>query len=175
MVTEEPVSLAPRRKWFAITIATVATLISYSFILFAFVAGSTEDGGNPGPALALGLALVPFVFLLAAFMTRNRAAAGSVLKAMGLFLLVGISVGALDIVSGLVAGFGAGAVVTVRSDEPHTRLSRSVAVLLAVVYTFVLVRFVQEAALIAAAILPFLAVGMADSFTEWRAARAARD
>ena len=74
-----------------------------------------------------------------------------------------------------MAGFGAGAVVTVRSDEPHTRLSRSVAVLLAVVYTFVLVRFVQEAALIAAAILPFLAVGMADSFTEWRAARAARD
>ncbi len=91
---------------------------------------------------------------------------------MGLFLLVGIPLGAFDIVTGLVAGFGAGAVVAVRADEHHTRLSRVVAVALAVVYTFVLVRFVEEAALIAAAILPFLSVGMADSFTEWRAARA---
>ncbi len=166
MVSDDRNVLTPRRKWFAIAIATVATLISYSFILFAFVAGSTEDGPDPGPPLALGLALVPFVFLVAAFLTRHSRASVAVLKAMGLWLVIGIPIAALDIVTGLVAGFGAGAVVTVRAEEEHTTKSRIIAVSLVAVYTLVLVQFASDAALVGGAMLPFLAVGVADSVME---------
>lgn len=166
MVSDERFVLPARRKWFAITIATVATLVSYSFILFAFVAGSTEGGPNPGPPLALGLALVPIVFMVAAFLTRHQRAGGAVLKAMGLWVVVGIPIAALDLVTGLVAGFGAGAVVTVRAEEEHTRKSRIIAISLTVVYTLILVQFAPDAALVGGAMLPFLAVGVADSITE---------
>lgn len=175
MGSDERFVLPPRRKWFAITIATVATLVSYSFILFAFVAGSTEGGPNPGPPLALGLALVPIVFMVAAFLTRHPRAGGAVLKAMGLWLVIAIPIAALDIVTGLVAGFGAGAVVTVRAEEEHTRKSRIIAVAAATLYTLILVQFAPDAALIGGAILPYLAVGVADSIMERKAASSDSD
>jgi hypothetical protein len=175
MVSEERYTLPLRRKWFAIAMATVATLISYSFILFAFVAGSTEGGPNPGPPLALGLSLVPFVFLTAAFLTRHPRAGGAVLKAMGLWAVIGIPLAAMDIVTGLVAGFGAGAVVAVRSEEEHTRKSRIIAVTAATLYTLILVQFAPETALVGGSVLPFVGVGIADSVMERKARLALSD
>lgn len=145
--------------------------MSYSFILFAFVAGSADSGPNPGPPLALGLSLVPFVFVVAAFSSRHQSAAGAVLKAMGLWAVIGIPVAAVDLVSGLVAGFGAGAIATIRRGDEHTIGARSIAVALSVVYVFVLVRITPEAALVGSPMLPFVSVGLADSFRDWRAAQ----
>ena len=85
---------------------------------------------------------------------------------MGLWLVIGIPFAALDLVTGLVAGFGAAAVVTVRAEEEHTKKSRIIAVSLTVVYTLALVQFAPDAALVGGAMLPFLAVGVADSIME---------
>ena len=65
-----------------------------------------------------------------------------------------------------MAGFGAGAVFTIRAEEGHTRKSRIIAVSLTVVYTLVLVQFAPDVALVGGAMLPFLAVGVADSIME---------
>ena len=175
MVSDQRFVLPPRRKWFAITIATVATLISYSFIVFAFVAGSTEGGPNPGPPLALGLALVPIVFMVAAFLTRHARAGGAVLKAMGLWVVIGIPIASLDIVTGLVAGFAAGAVVSVRAEEEHTRKSRVIAGSLATLYTFLLLQVAPGVAVVGGSMLPFLGVGIADSIMERKALLAEPD
>lgn len=146
-------------------------VVSYSAMLVAFVAAEAEDGTGGGAAFALGAALVPFVFLALAFISGHRRAAGAVLKAMGLALLVALPVSAImqDVVSGLAAGFGAGGVVSLRAEPVHTRKSRALAVTLVTVYVAVLVRVIIEAGLIAGAMLPLASIGIADSFVEFRA------
>ncbi len=165
----EPIS--PRRKWMAIGVATVLLVVSYSAMLLAFVAAEVDDGTEGGAAFALGAALVPFVFLALAFISGHRRAAGAVLKAMGLAVLVALPVSAImqDVVTGLVAGFGAGGVIALRSEPVHTWKSRAIAVAFVSLYVAVLVRVIVEAGLIAGATLPLVSIGIADSFVEFRA------
>jgi hypothetical protein len=164
----------PRRKWLAIALATVVMMISYSAMLVAFIALEVEDGPAPGPLIALGLGLVPFVFLILAFVSVNRRAPGSVLKAMALSVLVGGLVSALmaDAVSGLVAGFGVGGAVTLRIDEPESMRARFIAVALVTVYVGVLVNFSVEGGLFTGAVLPLMALGISDWISERRAEEA---
>lgn len=160
-----------RRKLIALTVATVLLVISYSGILGAFVASGLDDGPNPGPPLALGMALLPLVFAAAAYLSLNPRAATSVLKAVGLFFLLAVPVSALaqDAVSGLVAGFGAGAVVSVDRLPMHTWQSRSIAVATSTGYVFLLVRMIAPLGIASAPLLPFTAVAVADYILERRA------
>src|SRR4029453_16108304 len=92
--------------------------------------------------LAVGLAVIPFVFVALAFLSEHPRAPGAVLRAMGWALLVGIPASALagDAVTGIVAGVGAGGIQALRMDYPQNWRARAVAVLVASVYTLVLVR-----------------------------------
>jgi hypothetical protein len=173
--------LEPRRKWLAITVATLVLVPAFWAMLAGLVAVAVEGGdgggeGGPRPvaALALGLALLPFVFVILAFMTEQPRPPTAVLRAMGLSLLVGVVVSAVagDAVTGLVAGTGAGGIAAIRSDEPHSVRGRWVAVGVACLYTFVLVRVAAGLALLPAPIFPFTAVGIADHVAEWRRAKA---
>ena len=170
--------ITPERKWRAITVATLVLVPAFWFLLAGLVAGSGDNADEPGApnaaaAIALGLALIPFVFIVLAFMSEHRRAPSAVWKAMGLALLVGIPVSALaaDAASGLVAGVGAGGVVALRADQDHTWRSRALAVAIAAAYTFVLVRIIGAAALLPAPIFPFTGIGIADHLMERRAAR----
>lgn len=168
--------LSPQRKWRAIAIATLVLVPAYWSILAGLVSGGSDasiDAPNPAAALALGLALIPFVFIALAFLSEHPRAPGAVLKAMGLSLLVGTVVSALaaDGVTGIVAGVGAGGIVALRSDEPHNWRARAIAVMLATVYTFVLVRTLGTAALLPAPVFPFTGIGVADHLSERRWSR----
>ncbi|HEX9123054.1 MAG TPA: hypothetical protein VF984_06795 [Actinomycetota bacterium] len=172
--------LPPRRKWRAITLATLLLVPSYWAVLGGLVAvASTRDGDlpNAGAFIAFGLALVPFVFLVLAFLSEHPRAPGAVIKAMTLSLVVGIPVSALaaDAVTGLVAGVGAGGIVALRSDLGHNAKARAIAVLAASAYIFVLVRTAGDAALILAPVLPFTSIGVADHLSERRREREARE
>lgn len=172
--------LSAAKKWRAITLATLLLVPAYWSILLGLVVANTEDPGldvNPGAAVALGLALVPFVFVVLAFMSEHPRAPGAVLRAMGLAILVGLPVSALagDAVTGIVAGVGAGGIVALRADFAHSRKARAVAVLLAAVYTYVLVRAAGPVALLPAPILPFTGIGIADHLSERKMAREAED
>lgn len=166
--------LPPQKKWRAILIATLLLVPAYWSILAGLVAGAADskvdDAPAPGAALALGLALIPFVFIALAFLSEHPRAPGAVLKAMGLSILVGMIASALtaDGVTGIVAGVGAGGVVALRSDEPHNWRARAIAVTAAAAYTFVLVRILGSVALLPAPMFPFTGIGIADHLSERR-------
>lgn len=166
--------LAPQRKWRAITLATLLLVPAMWSLLVGLVAlaDSGDEGPNPAGALALGLCILPFVFIVLAFASEHPRAAAASAKAMGLCLLVGIPVSALaaDAATGLVAGVGAGGIVALRSDPLHTWKSRAVAVCIAAAYAFVLARVAGAAVLLGAPIFPFTSVGIADHIVERRSA-----
>ena len=167
--------LPPQRKWLVITIATLMLVPAYWSVLAAFVSVATEDarGPSPGPAFALGLAIVPFVFIALAFLSGHPRASGAVVKAMLLAIAVGIPVSALaaDAVTGLVAGVGAGGIVALRRDQGQTWKARAIGVTVAAAYTFLLLRMAGDIALLAAPIFPFTSIGVADHLSERRAER----
>jgi hypothetical protein len=168
--------LPPQRKWRAITLATLLLVPAFWAMLAGLVSIASEDGEpaadapHAGAALAFGLALIPFVFVVLAFLSEQPRPPTAVLKAMGLCLLVGIPVSALaaDAVTGIVAGAGAGGIAALRAEGPDGWKARAVAVALATAYTFVLVRMVGAAALLPAPVFPFTGIGVADHFVEWR-------
>jgi len=168
--------LPPRRKWRAITIATLVLVPAFWSLMAGLVALATDDAEEPAgaaAAVAFGLALIPFVFVVLAFLSEHPRAPAAVVRAMGLSLLVGLMVAAFaDPVTGVVAGMGAGGIVALRMDLDHTVRSRILAVAVASAYTVVLVWTVGGLALLPAPIFPFTALGVADHMAERRAAAA---
>jgi hypothetical protein len=170
-------AVPPRRKWLAITLATLVLVPAYWGILGAFVSSASDGsaGPNSGPLLAFGLCVVPFAFVVLAFASQHPRAAGAVVRAMGLALVVGIPASALasDAVTGLVAGVGAGAIAALRPDEGSSIKARALAVLIVTVAVYVLLRTATVTALLLAPVLPFTAVGLADHVRELRRERGA--
>ncbi len=166
--------LDPKKKWRAITVATVLLVPGFWSMLAGLVALASDDvegGPDPGPAIALGFALLPFVFVALAFLSLHRSAPIAVLKAMGLSLVVGLTVSGIagDAVTGMVAGVGAGGVAALRAEPYHRWKVRAAAVAFASLYTMVLVRVAGDIVLLSAPILPLTAIGLADHYVEWRA------
>jgi hypothetical protein len=175
-VSSEP--LTPQRKWRAITVATLVLVPAFWSILAGLVAVADDEskgGPNAGAAIAFGLALIPFVFVVLAFMSEHPRAPGAIVKAMGMCLLVGIPVSAVagDAVTGIVAGVGAGGICALRADDPHNWQARALGVLFACAYSFVLVRTAGAITLLAAPIFPFTSIGIADHLSEQRREREA--
>jgi hypothetical protein len=168
--------LPPQRKWRAITFATLALVPAFWALLVGLVALASDDADapNPGAPMAFGLAVIPFVFVVLAFMSEHPRPSSAVLRAMGLSLLVGVLVSAVaqDAVTGIVAGVGAGGIAALRRDPDSTTRARVLAVVVAAAYTFVLVRLAGGLVLLPAPIFPFTAIGVADHLAERAAQRA---
>ena len=173
--------LSPVRKWRAIMVATLVLVLAFWALLAGLVAEATDDSSgsaaepNSALGLAVGLTVIPFVFVALAFMSEHPRAPGAVVRAMGWSLLVGIPVSALagDAVTGIVAGVGAGGIQALRMDDPQNWRARAWAVVVASVYTLVLVRVAGALVLLPAPIFPLTAIGIADHLSERRAEQAA--
>jgi hypothetical protein len=165
--------LPPHRKWRAITVATLAMVPPYWFVLNGLVSAAAGAPGNPTPLIAFGVAALPFVFVVLAFLSEHPRPPGAVVRAMGLALLVGIPAYALagDGVTWLVAGMGAGGIVALRADLPHDWRTRAVAVAAASVLVYVMLRVADVPAVLLAPALPFTALGVADHLAERRLER----
>jgi hypothetical protein len=153
-------------------LATLAFLPVYWLLLAGLVSGVAKSAMGPDPvaAIALGLALVPFVFMVLAFASGNPRAPGAVARAMLLAVLVGIPVSALagDAITGIVAGVGAGGAAALRFEPDHDWRARAIAVAVATVYTFLLLRVAGDVIVLAAPVLPFTSIGVADHIAELR-------
>jgi hypothetical protein len=167
--------LTARQKWRAILLATLVLVPGYWSLLAGLVATGSDDDGAPfaAPYIAFGLALVPFVFVVLAFLSEHPRAPGAVAKAMVLALVIGIPVSAIaaDAVTGFVAGLGAGGIAALRADVADDTKRRAVAVAIASAATFVLLRSIPEVGVLLAPVLPFSSLGVADHLSERREAR----
>lgn len=172
--------LPPRKRWRAILAATLVLVVAFWSMMVGLVALAADDvdvpeptGLNPVAAVAFGLALIPFVFVTLAFMSEHPQAPGAVVRAMILSLLVGVMVTGFvgDPVTGMVAGVGAGGVAALRRDADDELRPRVVAVIIASLYTLVLVYTAGGIALLPAPIFPFTAIGIADHLSERKAER----
>jgi hypothetical protein len=169
--------LSPRRKWRAITLATLLLVPGYWSLVTGLVAEGSHKESAPfaAPYIAFGLVLVPFVFLALAFLSEHPRASGATAMALILTILVGAPVSAFsDAVTGFVAGVGAGGIVAMRADIAHNWKARAVAVLVVSAYVFILVRSATVIALLLAPVLPFTSIGVADHLSERRREREAR-
>jgi hypothetical protein len=160
-VTDQPV--AARHKWMAITVGTLLLHVSYWAILVAFVSAAAGQG-DPGPALAVGAAVAPFVFVALAFLSRHANPGKAVLSGMGLLFVVGFPLLAFmgDAVTGTIAGYGAGGVAALRPEPGLSWRPRALAVVVAGLLAAVLVRL-TTVGLLLAPLLPLTGLGVADA------------
>jgi hypothetical protein len=167
--------ITDRQKWRAIIIATLALVPVYWLLLAAMVSAADDSEGgiaNPAAAATAALCLLPFVFILLAFLSEHPRAPGAAVRAMGMCLLVGVvvSVVAADAVTGIVAGVGAGGVHALRPEPGLSWRPRAMAVVIGSVYAFVLVRTAGAIALLPAPVFPFTGLGLADHLAARRRA-----
>jgi hypothetical protein len=170
--------LSPRRKWRAITIATLLLVPGYWSLVTGLVAEGSHEESAPfaAPYIAFGLVLLPFVFLALAFLSEHPRASGATAKALLLTILVGAPISGLagDAVTGFVAGVGAGGIVAIRADVAHNWKARAIAVLAVSACVFILLRSTTVIALLLAPVLPFTSIGVADHLSERRREREAQ-
>jgi hypothetical protein len=157
--------LTLRGRWVAITAATIVMQFSFWPILTAATAAGIQDADGGG-LLAFGLALVPFAFGVLAFASRHPSAPSAVLKAMGLFIVIGVPVTLLNAALGLVLGLGAGGIVALRPADPPATAWRWKATAAAAVYILLLLFVAPDFAVISASVLPFGVLGLVDQAAE---------
>ena len=163
-----------RRNWIAIMSATPLMMFSYFTYAAAFVDAEGERSGFQLELAAVGLGIAPFVFIALGFLSRNPSAPKMVLRAMGLLLLVGFSIGLIDPLLGASVGFClGGALVLNRPAVPRLMFWRYGAVVFTALYTVVLFVVALPAGVFSGAVLPLIMIGFADEYAAWSAGRQA--
>ncbi|MEX1037548.1 MAG: hypothetical protein WDZ96_01675 [Acidimicrobiia bacterium] len=155
-----------KRVWLAIGIGTILQAISFGSLLLGAVASQTDTPEAGGPAFAIGFALVPLVLVVVAFGSGRVGPASSVLKGMGLWLLVGLPTSLISPVTGICAGFTAATSVTLHRAEGIPFKPRVVAIAMTAGYVTLLVVILPQAGVFAGAVTPLLAIRGADIWSE---------
>jgi hypothetical protein len=159
-------------------LATLLLVPGYWSLVTGLVAEGSHKESAPfaAPYIAFGLVLLPFVFLVLAFLSEHPRASGATAKALILTILVGALVSGFagDAVTGFVAGVGAGGIVAMRAEVANNWKARAIAVVAVSAYAFILLRSASVIALLLAPVLPFTSIGVADHLSERRREREAR-
>lgn len=152
----------PGTRWKAIAAGTAVAQFSYWPAVSAVV-GAPDGAADGTRMLTLGFAVMPLVFITVAFGSRHPRAPAAVLRAMGLFIVVGLPLALWHVVVGLVAGYGAGTIAALRRPEGiRSHVDRAVAVTLAGVYVFIAGAVATGVGLFVGALVALPAVGVAD-------------
>lgn len=160
-----------RRTWIAIAIGTGIQVISFGALLFGALISLSDEPIPAGPSFALGFILAPATFASVAFISGHEKAPIATLKAMGVWLVLALSLGILNPVTGLCVAFGAAGVITLRRDEWASTWTRSIAVVLTGLYVLLLVVILPEAGIFAGAVTPLLSTRAADMYQARNLAR----
>jgi hypothetical protein len=155
-----------KRVWLAIGFGTIVQAISFGSLLLGAVAPQTDAPEAGGPAFAIGFALVPLVLVIVAFGSGKVGPAASVLKGMGLWLLVALPVSLAHPAIGICAGFTTAAAVTLHRAEGIPFKPRAAAIVMAAGYVALLVVVLPPAGVFAGAVTPLIAIRGADIWSE---------
>jgi hypothetical protein len=118
-------------------------------------------------ASAVGLILVPVVFLVAAFGTGRTDPGFAVFKALGVFLGVALAGGLVTPVIGIGMGFALGGMLVIAPDGEFVTRARFIAVGILALYLLVLLAVSPSAAIFGVAVLPLFSVALADTMVGW--------
>lgn len=139
-------------------------MVSFGALLFGALISLSDEPISGGPSFALGFILAPATFASVAFISGHERAPIATLKAMGVWLVLALSLGVLNPVTGLCVAFGAAGVITMRREEWTSTWTRSAAVVLTGLYVLLLVVILPEAGIFAGAVTPLLATRAADMY-----------
>jgi hypothetical protein len=173
-VEDPDAPITPRRKWLAVGIGTLLIVPTFSLVVAAIVAADEDSDLDASPTILITVAmiLVPIALYLVARFSRKEkalmAAAWGTLAAM--FVTAALSLAWWEPVSPMVAGLGAGGILTLRRHPATTTTARVAAVTLAAVYSGFMVALIPQLSVGIAPILPMMSVGAADGFMARRAA-----
>jgi len=154
------------RRWLSVAVATAVMVVSYAVIVFGLAVAGDDETAFGGGLVGIGFGLVPGVFLALAALSDHERPFRATGLAVVLFFLVGLPIAFVDIPTGLVAGFGAGGVVSLRRDAIHLLSFRVAAVAILTAYTFLVQLVVPAAALLVGAVAPLVVVALADVASE---------
>jgi hypothetical protein len=122
--------------------------------------------------VAIALAIAPLVFAGVGLVSARQGTPGKVLQAMGLLVVLALSLGLISPIVGAAAGFGAGIAITLNMPAFEGQMRRRlVGVGFAVAYMSVILLVIPPAGVLAGAVLPGAMVGFADEYGAWRTAR----
>lgn len=138
-------------------------------------ASTTAESDAAAPAFALGFVLVPVVCAIVAFGSNHPRAPIATLKGMGAWLVVALPLSLVNPITGLSTGFAAAGWFALRADSLRPGRNRAWAVAGTAVYVTFLVVILPQAAILAGAVTPLLAIRVGDLLTERREEPAASD
>ena len=156
----------PKRIWWAIGVATIIQAVAFASLFTGALLSVSDETLAAGPAFALGFVLVPVVCALAAFVSGHKRAPLATLKGMGVWLIVALPLSLANPIIGLSSGFAASGAFTLKALALSPGKRRAWAVVALTLYMALLVAVLPQAALLAGAVTPLLAIRVADMISE---------
>jgi hypothetical protein len=152
-----------QRRWYAIGFASVLMFFSYVLMIYALAAVSNDETTFAGGVIGVAIGLVPAVFFIASTVSNRVHPLRATALAVAVWLAVAGLLAFVDVPTALVGGFGAGGIVAFHRGEHATVASRTIAVAICAGYVLILQWLFSPAGLMVGSVLPFLAIGIADS------------
>jgi hypothetical protein len=150
-----------------IGVASVVQMVAALSLIAAAELATSDAGRDAAVASAVGLILVPVVFLVAAFGTGRTDPGFAVFKALGVFLGVALAGGLVTPVIGIGMGFALGGMLVIAPDGEFVTRARFIAVGILALYLLVLLAVSPSAAIFGVAVLPLFSVALADTMVGW--------
>jgi hypothetical protein len=150
-----------------IGVASVVQMVAALSLIAAAELATSDAGRDAAVASAVGLILVPVVFLVAAFGTGRTDPGFAVFKALGVFLGVALAGGLVTPVIGIGMGFALGGMLVIAPDGEFVTRARFIAVGILALHLLVLLAVSPSAAIFGVAVLPLFSVALADTMVGW--------
>ena len=160
-------SRTSKQRWLWIGVASVVQMVAALSLVAAAELALSDAGRDAAVASAVGLILVPVVFLFAAFGTGKKDPGFAVFKALGVFISVTLVGGLVTPVLGVGMGFALGGMLVIEPEGEFVTRARFVAVVVLAFYILVLLVVSPPAAVFGVASLPLLSIALADTMVGW--------
>jgi hypothetical protein len=136
-------------------------------LIAAAVLASDDAGQDAAVASAIGLTLVPIAFAIAALGTGKEHPGISVMKSLGVFILLTLMGGLITPAVGIGVGLAAAAAFVIEPEYEEVWRPRLIAIVVFGIYIVVMMLVAPPASIFAVAVLPMVVIGLTDTMVGW--------